>query len=572
MAVHPIIWCSSGINRFHFRLQRLDTDVIDAEAFERELRIQGAVTFRRSCGSKIGGRYKNMWTDADNLIADIVHKMWRKGINDTIDIIVEVNAKYLLQYSNSHIENVMKRMQKTDENLLNHPVPCLSREEQLLLTQYRDRDKKKTEKKSKFDTKKQRFRKSFQSSEPFQQQSYENQVNNNVSKKITTENTISETIDLNLSENFIMDDDLLLSDLMEDIYMPNQTSISTKKKRSNTPETDLKDRKKKKDNSTYNQNSKTTHEKISNTNASSYDFLANSRVGKTPGFINRNNNCYAISMFQLLYRLKPLVNLHLEYNGSNNCLNALRDWLSITSQSTTELHLDPSYYISLMHPHAFQPGEQQDAGEFLQYISHELLGFYSAEDHPEVFGHIEAIIHCNICQEDVSTTMQVEFPLPIQLPEQINPTTTYKISDLINSYQAEGGYLEYQCENCQQRYCCKRRYNIKKNSDYLLLSLIIGKHDPVTGNQMKRFPSVDVQLEISIEDTLYELVGFVSHITRDYNKGLNAGHYVANIMENGRRVTYDDSYCNINNEAHYVTRYLQRDQPYIIMYRKKHVR
>merc|ERR1712002_136359 len=68
------------------RLQRLDTDVVDAEAFERELRIKGAVTFRRFCSSKLGGKYTNLWTKEENKIADLIHKLWKKNIKNHLDI------------------------------------------------------------------------------------------------------------------------------------------------------------------------------------------------------------------------------------------------------------------------------------------------------------------------------------------------------------------------------------------------------------------------------------------------------------------------------------------------------
>ena len=149
-------------NHLDIRIQRLDTDVIDAEAFERELKIQGAVTFRRECAKRLGGKYKKLWTDKENRMADFIHEMWRKGKGDITDIMEELPIDLLVD-CHDELLAVIRKMQNTDENLLNMPVPCLSRDEQAMLLQYRDRKKTKTPTKPKFDVKRKRESKSMES-------------------------------------------------------------------------------------------------------------------------------------------------------------------------------------------------------------------------------------------------------------------------------------------------------------------------------------------------------------------------------------------------------------------------
>ena len=140
-------------NHLDVRIQRLDTDVIDAETFERELRIQGSVTFRKECGTKVGGKFEHLWTEEQNLIADNIHNLWRKGISEFEDVKNEIHKHVDPYINDALIAKVVRKMQETDENLLNSPVPNLSRDDQKILMQFRDRDKKKTSIQPKFDLK-----------------------------------------------------------------------------------------------------------------------------------------------------------------------------------------------------------------------------------------------------------------------------------------------------------------------------------------------------------------------------------------------------------------------------------
>ena len=64
-------------NHLDIRLQRLDVDVIDAEAFFRELLINGAVTLRGE-SQRHPGLYGVSWSEHENLIADQIHHLWRR--------------------------------------------------------------------------------------------------------------------------------------------------------------------------------------------------------------------------------------------------------------------------------------------------------------------------------------------------------------------------------------------------------------------------------------------------------------------------------------------------------------
>ena len=119
---------------------------------------------------------------------------------------------------------------------------------------------------------------------------------------------------------------------------------------------------------------------------------------------------------------------------------------------------------------------------------------------------------------------------------------------------------------------CERRFSLQDGSDYLLLSLNIGRMNPQRNLQVKLFPSIDVDMDINVRNNSYRLVGFVQHISYAQTGGLNAGHYVTCIIENGHRVTYNDSVKESNSQTHFVSHFGQLEQPYIIMYQKNATR
>ena len=63
---HILIGPQDMPNHLDIRLQRLDIDVIDAQAFYRELRVSGAVTLRKQ-STKHPGLYGVSWSDEETV-------------------------------------------------------------------------------------------------------------------------------------------------------------------------------------------------------------------------------------------------------------------------------------------------------------------------------------------------------------------------------------------------------------------------------------------------------------------------------------------------------------------------
>ena len=529
-------------NHFDIRLQRLSLDVIDAEMFELELRINAAVTLRKESISN-PGLYGDIWSNEENAIADIIHHCWRKNVTSLDKILIRV--KKYLRVTNADVEKVIEKLTDTEENLLNQEMPCLSKIEKQILMKYRDHDRKNKTKDININSPKKRMSKN-------QKESFLNAF----SKKKVNEGSVGETNNKKEFNN------------------PNSNSkppSQTQQKHSKTAKTD-------KDFSTTNNSrqeesndrrkASSTRKNLFNTGTSSPGQNLSNNSMSTPGFENGGNTCYANATIQLIYRMDALKEVHQHYTGNDDCLDALKSWFRDISISRLTATLDPLDYVLSMNPPIFFLGNQYDASEFFINLSAKLRDEYPIVLYPNLFKQVETKLHCHSCRMD-STNCQVVLPLPIALPEIIDPNKTYKISELLNNDLQTEPQPDYRCEFCMKVGNCEKSYTVKEECDYILLNLQIGKHDPITGLQFKRYPKVDVEMEIDINNIAYKLVGFVSHLSYDINKGLDAGHYIANIIENGCRVTYDDASRRTNLQAHYVTRFNQFDQPYIILYRKK---
>ena len=96
-------------------VQRLNDDVIEAEIFERQMRINAAKTWRRHVA--LEGRLQ--WSREENLIADAIHKAWR------VHRVQDVAKSVILNLINSgaHVQmedvvSVLNKMLATEESLI----------------------------------------------------------------------------------------------------------------------------------------------------------------------------------------------------------------------------------------------------------------------------------------------------------------------------------------------------------------------------------------------------------------------------------------------------------------------
>ena len=123
-------------------MQRLNSDVIEAENFERRLRITSAVTVRK---------WSKDWTKEDNDIADSIHDIWEFGNisqNDICSSLVKNNSNKVSQID---VQLIYNKMLLTDEKLLTEPIHKLTETEKRNLKFHREvfSSKKTTTKKKK---------------------------------------------------------------------------------------------------------------------------------------------------------------------------------------------------------------------------------------------------------------------------------------------------------------------------------------------------------------------------------------------------------------------------------------
>ena len=99
-------------------VQRLNNDVIEAEIFQRQMRINAAKTWRRHVALEGGPE----WSREENLITDAIHKAWRvHRVQDVAESVIQN-----LSTSDAHVQMedvaVLKKMLATEESLI-HAKP-----------------------------------------------------------------------------------------------------------------------------------------------------------------------------------------------------------------------------------------------------------------------------------------------------------------------------------------------------------------------------------------------------------------------------------------------------------------
>ena len=96
-------------------VQRLNDDVIEAEIFERQMRINAAKTWRHHVALEGGPE----WSREENLIADAIHKAWRvHRVQDVAESVIQN-----LSTSGAHVQMedvvaVLNKMLATEESLI----------------------------------------------------------------------------------------------------------------------------------------------------------------------------------------------------------------------------------------------------------------------------------------------------------------------------------------------------------------------------------------------------------------------------------------------------------------------
>ena len=122
------------------QVQRLNPFVIEAQIYERRVKIKSAQTLRRHTVN--GREYGQSWTLEENNVADLVAKAWQNKIIQTQAIQQYIETKFGQNVSISMLDNVIQKMKITHEYLLTQEPPYLSDAEYRVLLQHEKGKKK----------------------------------------------------------------------------------------------------------------------------------------------------------------------------------------------------------------------------------------------------------------------------------------------------------------------------------------------------------------------------------------------------------------------------------------------
>ena len=97
------------------QVQRLNEDVVEAEIFERQMKINAAKTWRHFVAAQGDGE----WSQADNVIGDAVNAAWRRRHEPDVTAVVcdELGANGA-DVSPADVQAVIDKMVVTDESLI----------------------------------------------------------------------------------------------------------------------------------------------------------------------------------------------------------------------------------------------------------------------------------------------------------------------------------------------------------------------------------------------------------------------------------------------------------------------
>ena len=118
------------------RSQRLNLQVIEAEIFEKVVRIKSCQTLRK-WSAESGAQYGDSWTKDESRIADLVCIAYAKKIKTSVHAIVRcIQEETGEALDPEQVTKVIKKMDKTDEKLLKEGPLYLSETEYQMLKQY----------------------------------------------------------------------------------------------------------------------------------------------------------------------------------------------------------------------------------------------------------------------------------------------------------------------------------------------------------------------------------------------------------------------------------------------------
>ena len=566
-------------NHFDIRLQRLNLDVIDAEMFELELRVNAAVTLRKECASN-PGLYGSLWSNEENAIADIIHECWRRNVTSLDKILVTV--KQYLSVTDIDVLNVIEKMTDTEENLLNQEMPCLSTFEKQLLMKYRDHDRKSKTKDTNIKSPKKRISKNQRDEGSAGETNYKNEIHNpNSSAKPrsqphqkcnNSDKTEKKRLDVQFNEEEktgIDDKNIKIRKVLEN-EINQKIGVTDNETQARSCVTNTKNR-------TKNCDKITSNVRSSQDNSSSFLCLPHQSI-VTPGLINDGNKCFAISVVQLMYRMDVFVNRVTSHFMRSPTLEGLCN-LFITMEHKRRQgcrSFYPALLCTMSEEFKSADGAQQDASEYLQYLVQQIMNDQRGFEPALLDLIFQKVMRFNECECKAKTSRNdYEVPIALEFPRAYKGQS-YCITTLLQRFQREATLPnQFDCESCkinpEDRTTVTRSTKILSNAVYLLFHLKLAMFNQSTGDFYKIYPSIRLENSIVVDNKIYKLVGFVCHISYTLSGGLENGHYITQIAQSDNVfVRYDDG--EVAEEVRTLPTYWSDEndleQPYIILYKR----
>ena len=572
-------------NHMDIRCQRLNPDVIDAECFERELRIKSAVTVRTYMAHN-PERFQNRWSEKENEIANEVHACWRNATyeNDTVCLVVGV----MVEATETEIEEVIRKMIRTEEKLLREQIPALPKEEQEALLLYRNGPKKSKNTSSTRNAK--------------------NAVNTPNKVGTTDGKKIPDTESKREKEN-------------------NRVNSGSRNKAKTRLSFACADEEEERPSTLANRGAVAS---IINENRQVNNTNTHRQMYQSPGLKNNGSTCYANVVFQLMYRictmrsamnalpskctgittLKKLfqemdranaVNDRVPFNPlkyhanlaaifsndeSSQCFNPRRK-KGVPTQEQCANHFLADI-IDMMEEERMQfgadifadrneipklPDRNEDdyemkATQYKEAINDLLeksgIGYGVSQK-------VTTYRKCWECNKERSPHIRNDSIINIGLEDRGKEEQS--LQNLITDYTKKK-IIECPCKenNCGSQYYYEKVI-IAGNSEFLIINLKIYKKLPVTNSsgeivayQFNRINNrVKIENTVQVNANAYALVGIACHVGE---LDITQGHYKVYIVENGRYVLYNDHSREITDLNSFTSERGGLEQPYIVMYKK----
>lgn len=278
------------------------------------------------------------------------------------------------------------------------------------------------------------------------------------------------------------------------------------------------------------------------------------------GLTNNGNTCYFNSVLQLLSSSKHLYTTIKNCNSETPLSDYLKNliilkWLDKLKEGL--LHNPLSFHQTIAKKEKngrFRIGVQEDAPELICHLLDLLEG--ENKDITQVFEiEINSLLNCIKCKKNERSNL-----------EKLNILSIPKTEDIISSIKHffENEIVECKCDNIE---CNSNEFNKINNFNKIPSSLILSISrfffDKKTKKRMKINDEFEFLSNITINDKLFILRGFINH----YGDTLDNGHYKFIGLVDNNFYEYDDSSCKLLGNFEHIKNMFKKNI-YVLLYEK----